>query len=206
MCTDSQTRAFYESHSLEYFSLTYDADVQKLRAILTAKLLSGSIILDIGCGSGRDVNAFNSLGFKSFGFDLSFSLLRLGKRYFGDALVQGSLAHLPFACDSFDGVWAIGSYLHVPRHSIMLGLLEARRVLKPKARIMTSMKKGEGYVRDTSGRLNELYMPQEWASRLENVGFHVESMKEMTEHRKQTNSKEVYITAVQWFTTLAIRV
>ena len=57
-------------------------------------------VLDLACGMGRHIQELQSLGYRSVGCDLSYTLLRTGIREYGAmALARADMRHLPF-CDS----------------------------------------------------------------------------------------------------------
>ncbi len=82
----------------------------------------GGLILDAGCGAGRDANYLASLGRRVVALDLSLGLLQ---RLTVDvscetrvARVRSDLSRPPLALSSCGGVWACGSLLHQPPESL----------------------------------------------------------------------------------------
>ena len=89
------TIAYYDRAAEAYRDGTWDHDVsQNHEALLEA--IEGEppyAILDLGCGSGRDLRYFRSLGHDATGLDGSMELVTMARRYSGcDVLHQDFLA------------------------------------------------------------------------------------------------------------------
>jgi ubiquinone/menaquinone biosynthesis C-methylase UbiE len=105
----------------------------------------GARVLDAGCGGGVPVARFlTERGFRVVGVDLSRNMIRLAKENVPEAeFIKKEMTELDFDEDSFDGLTAFYSIIHVPRekHS---GLFETfRRILKPDGVMLISMGSGE---------------------------------------------------------------
>jgi ubiquinone/menaquinone biosynthesis C-methylase UbiE len=85
--------------------------------------------LDLGCGSGRYVEAIRHTGRRVVGMDLSADQLRRAKTRAGGGLVQADAAVLPFRDGVFSTVTALWVSTDVDDFSRVLG--EAVRVLQP---------------------------------------------------------------------------
>jgi SAM-dependent methyltransferase len=79
--------------------------------------LSGSVILDVGVGSGRFADVVERQGAEVVGVDLSYAVEsareNIGRRA-GVHLVQADVFSLPFRPCSFDFVYSIGVLHHTP--------------------------------------------------------------------------------------------
>jgi SAM-dependent methyltransferase len=62
--TENSTRRYYETHASEYFRGTCNVDLSSLWNKLGKRLKLGALILDLGCGSGRDLLHFSQRGFR----------------------------------------------------------------------------------------------------------------------------------------------
>ena len=74
---------FYETHSLSYRNQTVNIDPFPFLEPLTRHLEKGSEILDIGCGSGRDLLWLKERGYQPTGFERSSGLAELARIQFG---------------------------------------------------------------------------------------------------------------------------
>jgi ubiquinone/menaquinone biosynthesis C-methylase UbiE len=106
-----------------------------------AGLLSPGIILDAGCGSGRDLAAWQAAGYQAVGLDRSWGMLGQA-RVAGRPLTRGDMRQLPFADRSFAGIWASASLVHLDQSSTMGVLREFRRVTRPGAALYVGMRLG----------------------------------------------------------------
>ncbi len=105
----------------------------------------GSLILDLGCGPGRDAKIFADKGFRVIGIDLSEKMIDAAKSRVKNADFRNmNLKQLDFKDDYFDAVWASASFLHIPKKDIPKAVKEVHRVLKSGGIFYLSLKEGEG--------------------------------------------------------------
>ncbi|MBI2577335.1 MAG: class I SAM-dependent methyltransferase [Candidatus Wildermuthbacteria bacterium] len=116
-------------------ALEYDQEVAEFwnifpRTILDtfAQNISGKV-LDVGSGSGRDALILKEAGLQVTCLDASTAMIALTRNK-GLTSVLADFNDLPFANESFDGVWAYTSLLHTPKTQIKKPLAEIYRVLK----------------------------------------------------------------------------
>ena len=100
--------------------------------------VEGASVLDLGCGAGGQLALCQARGCRAFGIDRSPAMLRVARQRLGAGsdLRVGDAASLPFADGSFDLVLAT-LVLHEMSPRVRAATLrEARRVLRPKGRIL----------------------------------------------------------------------
>jgi arsenite methyltransferase len=148
------------------------------RAIDLSALEPGSVILDMGCGTGATLRyLIESCGLCAFGVDLSTVLLAEGKGR-NLPLARASGSHLPFADLAMDGVLAECSLSVMP--DVEKALDECARVLKQDGMLLVH----DVYARCPydGASLRELPVrtclagavsKEEWIERLEGRGFAV---------------------------------
>jgi SAM-dependent methyltransferase len=168
---DASSRRYYETNAAEYFKRTHGRTLEVYWSMLDRRLGSGSMILDIGCGSGRDLKHFREAGFTAIGIDFALPLLKLAADFSHQRVVLGNLVALPFAGETFDAAWALASLLHIHRVQIDHVLLNIYRCLKPEAYFFAAVKAGSGQETDSNDRLNTYYSMDEWCDVLERCGF-----------------------------------
>lgn len=197
---EERTKNYYNTHAKEYFAETYTTELPQLWAEMAQHLHHGASILDLGCGSGRDVSYFASRGFDVVGIDYAVQLLRLAWNFTDRPLVLADFRSLPFRASSFDAVWALASLQHVQRQRIRHVLSEIHRVLKAQGLLFSSIKGGSGDNVDKRGRYNALYQQREWESILRSTGYDIADLQETMETRETGAGQYEQIA---WITCLA---
>jgi ubiquinone/menaquinone biosynthesis C-methylase UbiE len=91
-------------------------------------------VLDVGCGAGVPAARFLAKsGFAVIGIDFSENMFRLARENVPKAeFVKKEMTKLDFPADSFDGVIAFYSIIHVPREKHSSLFDSFRRILKPE--------------------------------------------------------------------------
>ncbi|UCD43100.1 MAG: class I SAM-dependent methyltransferase [Chloroflexota bacterium] len=113
------------------------SDLRNLAARV-APFREGMKILDIGCGTGKQLTSCQNRGSELFGIDLSLQMLRVAKfNLNGSAgLINGDALHLPFPGLTFDLIMA-SLFLHQLNAQLCSFVVaEAVRVLKPGGQLL----------------------------------------------------------------------
>lgn len=189
------TRAYYEANAAAYAAATAAAEMRWQHRAFVERVGSNALVLDAGCGGGRDLRSFQMAGLRPIGLDYSPALLAVARQHAFVPLIVGDLRHLPFADAVFDGVWAAASLLHLKRDEVGEALGGLRRVLKPGALLFSSVKAGKGEERDQRGRWFTYYSAAEWQRVLEEAGFTEVVVHKDRESREQQVGE---IVEVQW--------
>lgn len=89
-------------------------------------------ILDLGCGNGRLIDFLKDFDIKYTGTDISDKLVEVAKEnYPKNNFIIGDFLKLPFGKETFDTVFSIASFHHIPSTELRLeSLEEIKRVLK----------------------------------------------------------------------------
>jgi ubiquinone/menaquinone biosynthesis C-methylase UbiE len=99
----------------------------------------GEKILDLGCGNGRLFELFKNRNVKYTGVDTSVEFIERAKEKYGDYFVVADAFNLPFSDNSFDSIWAIAFFHHIPSKHLRLKILkEIKRVLKKDGKIIAT--------------------------------------------------------------------
>jgi ubiquinone/menaquinone biosynthesis C-methylase UbiE len=108
-------------------------------------VVSGGLVLDAGCGGGRDCQVFVERSFKVVGIDLSEKMLEIAQASVKNGtFIQADLRKIPLDDDSVDGIWCCASLLHLKHSEVPRALAEFRRVLKKDAVCCILVKEGSG--------------------------------------------------------------
>jgi len=137
------TLAYYDENALEFFAETANVDMAALHQRFLAHIQPGGLILDAGCGSGRDSKAFLSSGFSVVAFDASPELAKLASQHLDQAVAVRTFADVVERA-AYDGIWACASLLHLPATQIPAALRRLWAALKPGGTFYVSFKVGEG--------------------------------------------------------------
>ena len=111
-------------------------------AHLFLSMLPGPNILDLGSGPGRDAQFFQAEGFNPICADISFAMCERCESK-GLPTVTADFEKLPFRNNSFDGVWAYTSLLHVPKSNIEAVLRNVRDLLRKDGKLLLGMSEGD---------------------------------------------------------------
>lgn len=133
----------YYSENAKYFSEgTKDIDFIEIQERFLQYLKSGSRILDFGCGSGRDTRYFLSKGYQVDAVDGCAELCTIASEFTGQPVMQ-MLFHELSSTDTYDGIWACSSLLHVPYKELAGIFNKVASALKDKGIFYSSFKYGE---------------------------------------------------------------
>lgn len=101
-------------------------------------------ILDIGCGPGRDAKLFLSHGFDVTGIDISSKMIQVAKENApGGSFQVMDIESLNFPSETFDGIWANNSLLHIPKKNMPFVFQKMCEALKPNGILYVSLKQSE---------------------------------------------------------------
>ena len=114
----------------------HDAQMRFLR-----NLPEKAYILDFGCGSGRDTKMFLQQGYRVDAVDGSEELCKRASEFIG-APVKQMLFNELCAINTYDGVWACSSILHLEKEKLLDVLRKIAAALKVKGVLYTSFKYG----------------------------------------------------------------
>lgn len=113
------------------------------------KSLAGRKIIDLGCGPGHYSNYFAGLGFETTGVDYSKEMIRKAKesqtRKNFQTFVVADMRIIDriFEKNSFDGLWANASLLHIPKEDMQKVLEGIHQIVKDEGKVFISLKKGK---------------------------------------------------------------
>jgi SAM-dependent methyltransferase len=135
-----RTLAHYDASAKSFWQGTKDHDVtQNYMALL--EHLEGAppfTILDFGCGPGRDLAHFRSLGHEAVGLDGAHSFCVMARSYSGCEVMEQDFLDLDLPRERFDGVFANASLFHVPSRELPRVLGEIHAALKPRGVLFAS--------------------------------------------------------------------
>jgi SAM-dependent methyltransferase len=167
------TIAHYDRHARAFWEGTRDHDVtQNYAALLEA--IEGTppfVILDLGCGPGRDLRNFRAMGHEAIGLDGSREFVAMARAYSGCEVLHQDFLALQLPENRFDGVFANASLFHVPSRELPRVLEELRLALKPRGVLFSSNPRGSNEEGLSDGRYSCFFDLATWRGFVTAAGF-----------------------------------
>ena len=164
----NNTLNFYNNNSKEYIETTLSADMSHLYNDFLKHIPKGGHILDLGCGSGRDSVEFIKRGYKITAVDGSKELANAASKIIGQQVICSKFEDLKLT-ETFDGIWASASLLHVNKNDIVDVIKNVSSNLKPNGVFYMSFKYGENEYIDEKGRYFNCYTEETFKEMLSQV-------------------------------------
>lgn len=167
------TLAHYNQRAEDFFSGTRDHDVsQNIAALLRyIETKAPNMILDVGCGPGRDLRTFKELGHIAIGLEGSACFAEMARAYSACEVWQQNFLQLDLPAQYFDGVYANASLFHVPSQALPSVLGQLHASLKANGVLFSSNPRGnnqEGWNQDRYGVYHDL---ESWRAYMATAGF-----------------------------------
>lgn len=165
----------YEKTARSFRDGAWDHDVSQNRAALVAALAQEKappfVLLDFGCGPGRDLLQFKAEGHDVVGLDGCARFVEMAREATGCDVLHQSFAALDLPRARFDGVFANASLQHVPRQELPRVLSQLHTCLRAGGVLFCSNPHGD----DSEGYHGERYSaflrPETWRDVVTNAGF-----------------------------------
>jgi len=198
---DFETISYY-SRNARSVAERYESVVSSLSKSFGEAFKPQSRLLDIGCGSGRDLALLTSLGYVGFGVDATPEFVTLSQSLHPE--LKGKVLHAalpnfepPFG-GGFDGILCSAVLMHIAESELVPAALTIKRCLKNHGRLLYSVPSKRLDVvtenRDANGRL---FVPDQ-SDRLqkifEQLGFSLIS--------KWDNADSLGRDSVEWISVL----
>ena len=155
---------YYNSNSESFIKDTRNIDMKKNYEVFLANIPDQGLILDAGCGSGRDSLIFQKLGYRVDAFDGSSSMVSEAKKLTGLNIELSTFEDFEFN-RSYNGIWACASLLHVRRANLVSILTRLSEGLISGGVLYSSFKygnnerlNGERYFNDINEHVLKAYV------------------------------------------------
>lgn len=165
---------YYNNNAELYCEQTKNGNFKETYEKFLSKISKNSYILDLGCGSGSDSKYFIEQGYKVRAVDGSIEMCKLASSYIHQD-VECMLFEDLNDKDTYDGIWACSSILHVEKEQLPNILIKMLNALKPNGIIYTSFKKGNGY-RIQEGKYYNYITKEELEQILSNLNINAKIM------------------------------
>lgn len=177
---------------------------RKMLDWLAEKVGDSGIICDMGCGPGQAARYLSGRGVKSCGVDLSPRMVERAQTLNPDIpFDQGDMLALTRVADnSYGGVAAFYSIIHVPRQALNQALAELKRVLCPGGVLLLTFHVGQETIHRDEWWGKEVSLDfifletEEVKGRLKAVGFELQEVVERDPYPEvEYPSRRAYIFA-----------
>lgn len=148
---------FYEDNHQQYFDSTVGIDPSVFLEPLASLLKPKATILDIGCGSGRDLLWFAERGFLPTGFEQSPSLANLARKHSDCPVIEGDFSSFNFSDLQFSALVFVGSLVHASPEALPAILTSTCKALIPQGLLLITLKEGNGTSLAADGRVFTLW-------------------------------------------------
>lgn len=176
-------RTYYQRHSHDYFERTVKADSGAILQSLVDLVPPPARVLDLGCGSGRDLAWLKTSGYTGFGIEASPELARLARDHCGCPILVADFTTYPLETFEADLIIAVGSLVHIPHwqlerclQHLLTGLQQHEEKKKGRhAYLYLSFKEGRGSLNATDGRNFHLWQERVLIRHFTQLGMRVVS-------------------------------
>lgn len=164
---------YYQTNFKNYHSKTCSIDPTSFLTPLLKHIPAGASILDIGCGSGRDLLWLKNKGFQATGLERAPGLAELAAQHSGCPVIEGDFAEYDFSLLKVDALVLIGALVHVDHKNLAGTLTHICTALKQSGYVLLSLKEGEGIHQHEDGRLFSLWSDRQLRRIFSDGGFSV---------------------------------
>jgi SAM-dependent methyltransferase len=178
---------YYQINYREYHEKTFSMDPSSYLEPFARRLAPRCRILDIGCGSGRDLLWLKGKGFQVTGFERSPGLAGIARKMTECTVIEGDFELYDFSGLSADTILASGSLVHLPHHRLSQVIQNILKAIEntqdsgkrppesdqPQAHLYISLKEGTGNRTDKKGRVFYLWQAEELSVLFGKLGFSV---------------------------------
>ena len=171
--TSAATIAHYDRNARSFWEGTRDHDVSQNYAALLGAIEGAPpfAILDLGCGPGRDLRYFRSLGHEAVGLDGAKEFVAMARAHSGCEVLHQDFLALDLPAARFDGIFANASLFHVPGRELPRVLRELHAALKPRGVLFSSNPRGNNEEGISGGRYGCYWDLATWRKFVSAAGF-----------------------------------
>lgn len=169
----ARTVAHYEQHAQSYWEGTRDHDVSQNIAALLKYITTPPPfdLLDFGCGPGRDLRTFQSLGHRAVGLEGAPSAAALARAHSGCEVLEQNFMTLTLPAQQYDGVFANAVLFHVPSQALAQVLRQLHICLRPGGVLFSSNPRGNGQEGWNGDRYSAFHDWPTWRALMTAAGF-----------------------------------
>ena len=174
--TTQRTVSYYDQSANDYWLGTRDHDVKQNYEAFLGSIEHGGVkkpytILDVGCGPGRDLAYFISLGHEAIGLDASPVFVEHARKLTGCKVLQQNFINMDLPDCTFHGVFANASLFHIPSGNLPNALKQLAAALKSGGILFSSNPRGDNQEGWQGDRYCVFHNYSAWANFMNQAGF-----------------------------------
>jgi SAM-dependent methyltransferase len=148
---------YYQKNYKAYHEKTFSIDPTSFLAPLAQRLPAEAFVLDVGCGSGRDLLWMKKRGFDVIGFERSYGLAELARDNVGCEVIQGDFETYDFSSIFVDAIMLVGALVHVPHERFSEVFKNITASISRRGNVLITLKEGQGDRTDADKRIFYLW-------------------------------------------------
>ncbi len=184
---------YYQINYKAYHEKTFSIDPSSFLGPLAQRLPPEAFVLDVGCGSGRDLLWMKKQGFDVIGFERSPNLAELARDNAGCEVIEEDFETYDFSSILVDAVLLVGALVHVPHERFSKVFENITSAISENGSVLITLKEGSGDRKDSDGRTFYLWQDQEARELFDTLGFKVCNFSKSV---SKTGSGDVWLSYV----------
>jgi len=181
---------YYQENYKVYHEKTFLIDPSSFLEPLSQRLPAEAFILDVGCGSGRDLLWMKKRGFDVIGFERSLGLAKLARDNAGCEVIEGDFETYDFDSILVDAVILVGALVHVPYERFPKVFKNITSAISDNGSVLITLKEGGGYRKYQDGRIFYQWQDEKARELFESLGFQVSDFSKSV---SKTGSGEIWL-------------
>lgn len=166
---------YYRTNAETYHKETAHVDPASFLEPLRRCLPPGATVVDVGCGSGRDLLWLRQRAVTAIGIDKSPELAELARRHSGCRVIVADFERFDFTTLPCDALLLVAALVHLPHNRLLPCLKRILAGLKPGGMVALSLKQGRGLQQSADGRIFFLWQQSDLTPTLHQAGLSVVS-------------------------------
>ena len=162
---------YYQKNYQAYHEKTFSIDPSSFLSPLAKRLPPEAFVLDVGCGSGRDLLWMKKRGFEVIGFEQSPGLAELARDNAGCEVIEGDFETYDFSSILVDAVMLVGALVHVPHEGFSNVFENITSAISDDGSVLITLKEGSGNSTAPDGRTFYLWEDPKLRELFDSLGF-----------------------------------